>query len=323
MQHMMNQLRNLGSHRWNQYSNRKLEYLTWDKVPSDIEYQRDVLKRSFYDRDNDKVILLFFKSGAGGLFLANALSLSSKVNSSFLNIKEKVKLIYEYLENQNGLFWNDLYINNYYPDVYEQYLERDEQKSHTTDGYFFVHEHEPENIKEHLKFWTNCNVIYFKNPDLFCRIRKLLKNVDGIVSYMSYESVPARKGYNIPSSISEFISLPKEEKDKLIDGYIGKHGNDLYPSSFIHNRALFYPWDTNWYFSEKDTVDHIEELYTLLGMEDFNKKVITFYYRKWISKLDELSKRPFPSKEVLYNALMDNKTLDRPISSFESIRNNE
>lgn len=319
----MKKFGNLGSHRWNECSNRKLEYLTWDKIPDDIEYQREVLKRSFYDRDNDKVVLLFFKSGAGGLFLANALSLSSKVNSSFLNIKEKIKLLYEYLENQNRLFWNDLYINNYYPDVYEQYLEKDETKYHTTDGYFFVHEHEPENIKEHLKFWTNCNIIYFTNTDLFCRVRKLLKNIDGVVGYMSYESLVSSKKCLIPSSISEVIKLPEKEKQKLFKEYKSKYGDNLYPSSFLHNKALFYPWDTNWYFSEKETIDHIEELYYLMGMEDFNKQVVTFYYRKWISKLDELSKRPFPNKEELYNALMDTSTLDRPISSLENILNNE
>jgi len=131
----MNKKINLGSHRWNPLSNRSLEYIKWDKVPEDVQYQRKNLKRSFYDRDYEKVIVLFFQSGSGGLFLANCLSLSNSVCSSFVHVNEKIQLLNNYLKRQKGTFWNDLYINNYYPELFQEDGENKEEGIwHTTDG---------------------------------------------------------------------------------------------------------------------------------------------------------------------------------------------
>lgn len=311
----MNKKINLGSHRWDPLSNRELEYIKWDHVPEDIEYQRKELRRSFYDRDYEKVIILFFQSGAGGLFLANCLSLSNSVCSSFIDINEKVELLDKYLDSQ-GTFWNDLYINNYYPEAFNSDLEnRKERIWHTVDGYFFVHEHEAKNIPVHFDFWSNCNMIYFKNPDLFCKIRKLLKNFDGRVGYMSYEPLqPNKKEYPIPSSFSEFFKLSVKEQNELKKAY---KSADLYSGSFLKNKKLFCVWDTNWYFSEEDTVTHIKELYDLFGFSDFNKDAISNYYLKWISKLDELSQKGIPKD--IDKLLNDEKNYDIPISNFKDL----
>ncbi len=304
----------IGSHRWNSNSGRQLEYIKWHGVPDNIEYQRKKLKRSFYDRDYDKVIILFFQSGAGGLFLANCLSLSISVCSSFVHLNEKIELLNKYLNSQ-GTFWNDLYLNNYYPELF---LEQPEEGVwHTTDGYFFVHEHEGKNIPLHLDFWNNASMIYFKNTDLFCKIRKLLKNIDGKAGYISYEPLlPNKEEYPIPHSFSEFFNLSTKEQDDLKNAY---RSADLYSSSFLKNKKPLYVWDTNWYFSEEDTVTHIKELYDLFGFKDFNEKIITSYYRKWISTLDELSKTAIPKMLNIDELLKDKQNYDVAISNFKDI----
>jgi hypothetical protein len=73
-------------------------------------------------------------------------------------------------------------------------------------------------------------------------------------------------------------------------------------------------WDTNWYFSEEDTVSHIKELYDLFGFNDFNVDVVTEFYRKWISKLDEFSLKEIPND--IQNLLKDEKNFDKSITSF-------
>lgn len=311
---------NLGSHRWGPESNRKLEYIKWKTIPNKLElkYNRNVLKRRFYDRDYEKVIVLFFQSGAGGLFLTNCLSLSNSVCSSFIRTSDKVKLWYKYLNSQK-IFWNDLYLNNYSPEVL---FDHDLDWGNTTDGYFFIYEHLYENIPLHLEFWNNGSIIYFKNPDLFCKIRKLLKNIDGELAHKSYEPLmPDKKEYPIPSSFSDFFKLSIEEQEKLKNAY-ARDDSEL--ESYLKDKKFLYVWDTNWYFSEEDTVTHIRELYDIFGLENFNEELVSLFYRMWISKLDKLSKTRFaqnPKQFETTKLLADKKYYDVPICNFEDIPN--
>jgi len=273
---------NIGSYRWSPLSNRKLEYIKWSSgVPEDLhKWRKD--DWSFYDREIDKVILLFFQSGAGGLFLANCLSLSSSV-CSFLSKTNKIKLWEQYLDTQ-GTFWNDLYLNNIAPEVCTWHQTR---KNYVTDGYFFIYDHEHENIPTHYDFWFNPKMIYFKNADLFCKIRKVLKNIDGEIACASYEPLlPELKEYPIPKSFSEFFSLPIEKQNELKNVYSREMDKIFDSGPYMRNGRSFYIWDTNWFFSQKQTVLHIKELYDLYGFTDFDEEVISRLYRKWMVKLD-------------------------------------
>jgi hypothetical protein len=296
----------IGSHRWSVQSDRDLEYIEWDSLPEDVDEQRDNLGRYFYDRDYENILLIFFKSGAGGLFLSNCLALSDNVGSIFIDIEEKIRFFNMYLESQK-VFWNDCYINNTSPEVHQN------NKEYFRKKYHFVYEHNPRYIKQHLKFWSNCNVIYFTNPDLFCKIRQLLKNIDGNLGYISYEKVKEDLiDYPVPKSFKDFFNLPKETQESLKNAY--KSEENINSFSFLKNKKLFYVWDTNWYFSEEDTVSHIKELYDLFGFDDFNVDVVTEFYRKWISKLDEFSLKEIPNN--IQNLLKDEKNFDKSITSF-------
>lgn len=305
---------NIGSYRWCVESGRDLEYIKWkwDSIPTDMDHQIETLQRKFYDRDYEKVVVIFFQSGSGGLFLSNCLSLSSSVCST-LSIREKVTLWNRYLDvNSRRFFWNDLYLNNYSPRLYESHPYSDEL---VMDGYFFIDEHTPENIDLHLDFWNNGSMIYFKNPDLFCKIRRLLKNIDGKFHYTSYEPVrKARKEYPIPRSFSEFFSLTTEQQNSLKKAY---ERDEVKYEEWSSKFKKLYVWDTNWYFSEEDTVTHIKELYDLFNLKDFNEKVIRYFYRKWINTLDKLSKTPLSQNPCQFNIepLLNDNYGDRPIGS--------
>lgn len=308
-------IENIGSYRWCVESGRDLEYVKydWDNIPKDLEYEIKILNKNFYDRDSEKAITLFFQSGSGGLFLANCLSLSSSVCSN-LSISEKVTLWYKYLDvNSRRFFWNDLYLNNYFPRLFDPNPHSDEL---VMDGYFFIHEHLPENIDLHLDFWNNGNMIYFKNPDLFCKIRKLLKNIDGRLHYTSYEPVlKTKKEYPIPSSFSEFFSLSTEQQNSLKKAY---ERDEVKYEEWGSKLKKLYVWDTNWYFSEEDTVSHVKQLYDFFGLKDFNEKLIITFYRKWIDTLDKLSKIPlakFNIEELLNNSSYG----DVPIGCSENL----
>jgi hypothetical protein len=317
-------IENIGSHRWSIKSGRELEYIKWNSsnVPKDIEYQIKTLERNFYDRDCEKAIILFFQSGAGGLFLSNCLSLSSSVCST-LSVLEKITLWHRYLDiNSRRFFWNDLYLSNYSPFLFQSHPTSVERPV-VMDGYHFVYDHKYENIDLHLDFWNNGNMIYFKNPDLFCKIRKLLKNIDGKFSYVSYEPLlKTKEQYPIPRSFSEFFNLPVEQQNSLKKAY---ERDDVKYEEWSSQLKNLYVWDTNWYFSEQDTVTHVKELYDFFNLKDFNEKLITHFYRKWIDTLDKLSKTSLSQNPLKFNIktlltlLNDSSHEDVPIGSFEEL----
>ena len=63
---------------------------------------------------------------------------------------------------------------------------------------------------------------------------------------------------------------------------------------------------------------HIKELYDLFGFKDFNEEAITNYYRKWITTLDELSKKDLPKN--IFELLCDKNNFDVPISNFDDLK---
>ena len=109
------------------------------------------------------------------------------------------------------------------------------------------------------------------------------------------DSVEFIKKYDekiIPTSISEFRSLTTENKNKLKK--ICSSNEDINSFCFLKNKKLFYVWDTNWYFSEEYTIIKIKEIYDYLNFPDFNGNVIRYYYRKWVTMLDELRSKKIP-----------------------------
>lgn len=295
---------------------------TWDNrvgvhIPTyeeDIQYAPDIrgnfrlFKRSFYDRDYPNVILIYWKSGAGGLFLANCLSLSDRVISTFQTQEEKIEFLEKYIDNQN-LFWNDCYLNNMTAEI--QFDERWHK-----NRYFMVYDHDPNNISSHLKFWSNLNVIYFKNPDLFVKMRRVLKNFGGNILHTSYEEViPNCALYPIPRTFEEYYLLSSDDRKKIHEFY--KSDEDFGSYCYLNNKKLFYVWDTNWYFSKKLTLKYIKHLYQCYKFDDYNEEYISRYYDKWFSKIRQIKRTPVPRN--IYELSKNEELFDRTIMYPEDL----
>lgn len=320
-------IRNIGSYSWGEQSGRKLEYIKWGGLPEDYLEQRRLKGRNFVDRESDKIIIVFFQSGAGGLFLSNCLSLSSSVCSPH-SLKEKVRLWDKYLDKQNKFFWNDLYLSTI-PEIGN--IAQSGVSSTGYYGNFFMFEHEPENIQLHYDFWTNNpSMIYFRNSDLFCKIRRVMKNIDGNFKFKSYEKlVPDLIKYPIPKTFSQFFNFSKEKQEEYIHVYkryklkyagIGDMATFEPPAGPNYvNGKLFYIWDTNWFFSETETINRLRELYEVFEYDDFHEKILSFFYKKWMGKLNEKCEQ-VPENMVLMPKLVENlKNFDKAITDFRDL----
>jgi len=299
----------VGSHTWD---NRVGVYVP--VYEENVDYAPDVrgnfklFKRSFYNRDYPNVILIYWKSGAGGLFLANCLSLSNRVISTFETQEEKIEFLEKYIDDQN-LFWNDCYLNNITAEI------QFDEKWHK-NRYFMVYDHDPNNIPNHLKFWSNLNVIYFKNPDLFVKMRRVLKNFGGNIIHTSYEEVlPTCALYPIPRTFEEYYSLSVEEKKNIHNFY--KSNEDFGSQCYLNNKKLFYVWDTNWYFSKKLTLKYVKHLYQCYQFDDYNEEYISRYYDKWFSKIREIKRKPIPRN--IYEICKNEELFDRTIMYPEDL----
>jgi hypothetical protein len=290
---------NLISYHWDEL----LEYLECDYVP-DNRSNYKLFNRYIYDREYPNIILIFFKSGAGGLFLANCLSLSENVLSTFNTIEEKIDFLEKYIDSQK-IFWNDCYLNN----MTGEFWFPSEHK----EKYFMIYDHDPKNIPTHINIWQNLSVIYFKNPDLFCKMRRVLKNVNGNLLHTSFERVmPEKEDFPIPNSFEEYFELSEKEQNKLKEAYKSKEKFGNY--CFLKNKKPLYTWDTNWYFSKNDTLKKVKELYDLYGFDDYNEEIISRYYDKWIKKIMELKKYKVTDK--ILEIGKDENTFDKPIMNF-------
>ena len=256
---------------------------------------------SYINPDYKNVLFIYYKSGAGGLFLANCLALSECVYTLYPDLKSKVEFLNNSLDKQ-VLFWNDVYL---IPPIVEYDTPKDQHKN----KYTIIFDHDPKNLKIHLKHWNNLDVIYFTNPDLFCKIRRVLKNYNGTLVKDSVEPIKQYDEKIIPSSISEFKSLKKDKQNKIKK--IFSSNENINPFCFLKNKKLFYVWDTNWYFSEECSIIKIKQLYEYLNFPDFNENVVRSYYRKWISTLDELRSKEIPDNfnDIIKNEIYYDKSM--------------
>jgi hypothetical protein len=286
----------IGLYKWTDINRPEYKILDTDKKYTDISYYNNLGYETF-DPNQKNVILIFFKSGSGGLFLGNCLSLSDNFLCKYRDIDEKLNFLKKSIRSQQ-VFWNDIYLSSIV----------DYGDAENKDKYSLVYDHNFKTIKYHLKYWKNLNIIYFKNPDLFCKVRRVLKNFDGYISHTSSEKIKRIDTEELPTSIENYRLCSEEQQKFWKNTYCGD--DNLHPFSFLKNKKLFYTWDTNWYFSEEDTVSHIKELYELFNLSGFNSEAIKEYYSEWIKKIDHLRTIDFNSITHLSE---DKSTFDKNI----------
>ena len=255
-----------------------------DSVDYLIRMQKMIFKRSWVhfvasnDYNSDKKVIIIYSGGSGGNFLRNCLYFNDSSCCCFFyvpyydmlvstldNIEEKLNYIISETEDQS--VWKD-------PRLELNCKLQDHKISITT-----CHDNSlKKTLLDGLQIYPNCKtIIYYKNTSFFKYLREY-KN------YSCWSDSPY--GTICKQTILQFIKKSEETKIKLINLFVDE--DQVYSHCYIDSKITCYVWDTNWYFSERDTIDHIKELYELLSLPGFKENAISKYYNAWIKTVSDL-----------------------------------
>ena len=233
----------------------------------------------FVDRNSDKVVMVSFKPGSGGNFLVNCLCLSPDVKCSFVSIEEKLNYLTKKLSDIKFI-WCDFSLNNV--------LVNDNEE----DKFFFIslHPHQTDDIKKHINFWKKIKIIYFKNPNLFRYFRRCVWHKSWEVEklILDFDTDDLIFDTNLKNFISfdDYFKMSEHKKIKIKSLFNDK--KEINSLCTIKDKREYYIWDTNWFLDKDETINNIKLLYGSLGLNGFDRKAISLYYKLWIAKIIEV-----------------------------------
>lgn len=270
--------------------------------------------------ETNNLVIVVYPPGAGGKFLINCLGLSSDAvfQDNVLALRQldgnfdptaKFNLLIDRI-NQT-VRWNDLSLgcselfgipNDWYslfpPSIMavpEMFSESIEHLSNS-DKKFFLVAHSPELVPRYLGVWPRAKIVYFQNCLDFIRSRKFQMFGDELTALWN-----ERRGDiwppTPPKTYTEFLRLDDALRRDISKNheivsrlYIVEQGLIAHEQSFAKFPGAV-SWDNNVYFSSADTVSAINDLYTQLGLADFNEDSVKKYYESWMAKLSELKSK--------------------------------
>ena len=241
--------------------------------------------------DYDKVIILKYLSGGGGVFLQSCLGLSDDAVfkqkdltqmqlDGKLPIEKKLKYLLLATKQQSekkiwddwgfrsGCFWNikDIDYSLYGKEYISRKFAPIVSKCIDNNKFIFQTVHDDRTLISMLTYWKNSKVIIFKNEQKFASTRAL--GFQGRNFKMDENSVKRNRGRALKRWISNSTcSITKLQLDQ----------------SKINN--LSYEWDCDWYFSRDKTIGEIKKLYDSFGLSGFNAEVISEFYEDWINAI--------------------------------------
>lgn len=267
----------------------------------------------FFNKNSDKLVIVYFPPGAGGNFLINCLALNNdayfsnealikdQLNGKF-TVADKISYLHENLEVSTSTNrWADLSLGFGSAGAMEIDQIQDTNYPSLVDSrYVFVTSHEDSKVEHWLTKWSNAKVISFFNCASFVTWRKFLKpNWVKLWNELKGDSWP-----NMPRNLEEYDNLP-EEVIKNMTSIVGgshihkylrdgmnwweKEDNGFWDKPQQFNTKNIYYWDNDWYFSEDKTIEQIKQLYSLFSLSNFNEPAIRDYYRQWVATLEKLS----------------------------------
>jgi len=223
--------------------------------------------------ETTNLTIIWFHNYSGGKFMANCLGLS---DHGFFGHKElteaqlrgefspddKLNYLLEQLSDiKKGVFWNDLDItdNKFFGVDKKEYTDPWRGISYNSfvkdisygDHKFFIATHFNPEVIEIKKIWKNANIILFINPHEY--VKKRAKNDPQIRIFY----------------------------DRLAD-----HDANLEEMRSLSN--VVYEFDVRKYESEEETLDAIKEMYTILGIEGYDRERLSTYYNHWYNKIEEI-----------------------------------
>ena len=212
------------------------------------------------DFNSDKIIMVCYPQWAGGKFLANSIGLSNKavfqdqmlayaqLDGNF-NLADKVQYIHTELDARS----HDLKLGCHQLFGVENYLLENPDVSQYVDRFNPVIERLTD-LDDTYFFLIIHNTAYLND------CLKIWPNAKLII----YHNCKRFLDHRANSSTREI--LPIDEK-------------------FPNYKQCIFNWDCDWYFDPETTLLKIQELYTILGLTDFNREEIQRYYDKWFKQI--------------------------------------
>jgi len=276
------------------------------------------------DFNTDRSVILHYPQGAGGKFLINCLALGSnalfqdmplaqqQLNNQ-LSTQQKLQMLLDRLTATNNQ-WNDLDMgdkNFFNVREYNYLVDHLDSKMHwkfypvvkksiDQNFYFFSAIHRSRVLANYLLVWPNSKIILFDNVQKFINCYRPIsyKKVIQFWQQIQGDSWPT----NPPKSVEELDHYPSQVVAEV---------NNMFPELYcylpstgiaqfnlqqehkqtqqlIDNRNNVFRWDTDWYFSESDTIDNLIQLADRIGIENVDPDAVLVYYKKWITTLEQI-----------------------------------
>jgi hypothetical protein len=225
--------------------------------------------------DYDKLIILKYLTGGGGVFLQACLGLSDDAVFKQKNltqmqldgklpIEKKLKyLLLATKEQSEKQIWDDWGFRGGIKGKFwivkgHDYLLCEKEdisrkfapivgKCIDNNKFMFLTANYDRILISMLKYWKNSKVIIFKNEQKFASKRTL-----------------GRFDTTLETGLHSMTKLQLDQ-------------------SKLNN--LSYEWDCDWYYSRDKTVDEIKKLYDSFGLSGFNAEMISEFYEAWINAI--------------------------------------
>jgi hypothetical protein len=262
---------------------------------------------------SDNVIVVCYPPFAGGKFLINSLGISASAyfqdidlvslqEKGKFNTKDKFAFLISAIKNISSE-WRDLELgcdkllglsskdfNNYSRSEILNLLPKILLSSHK---FYFLVVHSSMELEAVLNVYDNPKIILFTETDQFIKDRLNITS-----KLYSYWKKVATVGWpdTPPQSVDEYIKLPKQIYNNLEI----THSNEIYKMIMNHDEGTTQEfqeilkgmdieiWNTNWYFSKRETLRQLNKLYDRFELSPVDTKYLSQYYDKWIQKLEML-----------------------------------
>ena len=223
--------------------------------------------------ETNNLTVIWYHNYSGGKFMLNCLALNElalfphdilaqkQIEGEF-TVEDKMDYLRSELGKiKKGMFWTDLNLSDNiffgfdkreYEDPWRGIHYKPLVKDVSFSDYkFFRASHDINEVRNITNIWKNANLILFTHPHEY--VEKRAKNDPKIRIY--YEQL-------------EFHE---------------KHLAELRQFSNV-----IYEFDVRKYESETETLDAVRELYDILKLPNYNRELLSEYYRLWYNKIEEI-----------------------------------
>ena len=262
-----------------------------------------------------KTIIVGHHPGDGANFLIACLSMSDDIYYKGFTKKEKMFDFFSKIYNKDDK-WSDpnLWTGCFAAKIrgtenFKSYLNQEINKK-----FIFKLEYNfDERIKIDKFISKESFLILFENPIIFFSLRNFFDEF-GHSNLFSYDVDCYPYGFYPKDdflnglSVKQYFNIHEDHKILLEQKYnmsifeIVRKTNLYYKNNLeIENQIQCFEkhcghvWNVNWYLTEKDTLNNIENLYKILGLSGYDGKIIKTMYEKWIGKINSTKEK------ILYN----------------------